>query len=296
MAIWIISDGKPGHLNQSLGLANALQHLRPEHSISTLQPLSLSAALKALLLGRYPSTDTLPVPDYIIGAGHSTHLSLLAAARVTGGKSLVLMKPSLPLGLFDYCLIPQHDNPPTRTNVIITRGALNKIRPRPITFGRGMILIGGPSTHFLWDNEKVAQQVRQIIADTSRQWLLTTSRRTPQVLCEQLQLMACANLEVVPQEQTGPSWLADHLPGKEQCWVTQDSVSMVYEALTGGCSTGIMPLTPANKDKPSRVVVGQQRLIDDGLVGCLPAPDGIVELPGNRGFDEASRCAQLISE
>ena len=78
---------------------------------------------------RLSSYWTLPTPDLLLGAGHHTHLSLLAARRIRGGKVVVLMRPSLPPGLFDLCLIPEHDAPPARPNVLATRGALNRIQP-----------------------------------------------------------------------------------------------------------------------------------------------------------------------
>jgi mitochondrial fission protein ELM1 len=103
LVVWRLSDGKAGHDSQSWGLAEALSRLRPVETV-TLYPLSASGALAVLLLGQPPvAWQSLPPPDLLVGAGHCTHLSLLAARRVQGGKAVVLMRPSLPLGLFDLC-------------------------------------------------------------------------------------------------------------------------------------------------------------------------------------------------
>ena len=290
MSIWIISDGKPGHLNQSLGLALALQRRQPDWSIETLPALSRGQALTALLTKRYPGTGNLAKPALVIAAGHRTHLSLLAAGRATGAKTAVLMTPSLPLGWFDFCLIPKHDNPSPRSNVIATQGALNKMQPAEAVPSTGMILIGGPSAHFGWDQQQLIGQLTKLTAAPGRQWLITTSRRTPAATTSAVLKLASDTVEVVPFEQTDGSWLPENLPGKEVCWVTADSVSMVFEALTAGCRTGVLPVPQL---KETRVVRGQQLLVDEGLVAQFSG-ESEQAVPPVAKFDEAGRCAERL--
>ncbi|NTV85962.1 MAG: hypothetical protein HGA21_04395, partial [Burkholderiaceae bacterium] len=76
MRVWIISDGKPGHVNQSLGLAEALARATPT-AMLTLPALPVWRAWLAWLLKHFPG-NSLPIPDLIVGAGHSTHVTLLA--------------------------------------------------------------------------------------------------------------------------------------------------------------------------------------------------------------------------
>ena len=59
----------------------------------------------------------LPKPDILLGAGHATHLDIITAKLKFGGKSVIIMKPTLPYCMFDLCLIPKHDNPPKRENI-----------------------------------------------------------------------------------------------------------------------------------------------------------------------------------
>jgi uncharacterized protein len=174
LVVWRFNDGKAGHDNQTRGLAEALARLRLVET-HTLDPLPPAAALKGWLLGRLPSWRNLPAPDLLMGAGHRTHFSLLAARRSRGGRVVVLMRPSLPLGLFDLCLIPEHDAPPTRSNVLATRGALNRVQPSAtLESDRGLLLIGGPSAHFGWDDAALRQAIMAIVAaDPSMQWTLT---------------------------------------------------------------------------------------------------------------------------
>jgi mitochondrial fission protein ELM1 len=47
-------------------------------------------------------------------------------------------------------------------------------------------------------------------------------------------------LTIVPFAATSPDWLPTQLARADQAWVTADSVSMVYEALTAGAAVGVL--------------------------------------------------------
>lgn len=293
LTLWRLSDDKPGHDKQSQGLAAALARLTDirQQDIHLPQP---GTGLAAWLRGRFEPGRYLPPPDLILGAGHRTHLPLLAARRAYGGRTVVLMKPSLPLALFDLCLIPAHDRPPIRANVVSTKGALNTVVPSNAhDMSRGLILVGGPSRHFHWDNAGVAEQIRAIVAqETNIGWNLTTSRRTPADF-----LSGLAGLEgvsILSHDQTPSGWLEAELAASGRVWVTPDSVSMVYEALTAGCATGLLDLAP---DPNSRVARGVTELLAEGYVTALADWQARQGLPLPREpLREADRCAQWIRE
>lgn len=295
LVAWRFDDGKAGHANQSRGLLEALARLRPIEAI-TLQPLPVGVALAGLLRKLPAAWRDLPAPDLLLGAGHRTHLSLLAARRRRGGRTVVLMRPSLPLGLFDLCLVPEHDSPPVRPNVLATRGALNRIQPSPaLEPERGLLLIGGPSTHFGWDNTALRRQIAAIVtADPALRWTLTTSRRTPPDFLAGLAGDRIAGLTVIPVTETGPDWLPTQLARAGRAWVTADSVSMIYEALTAGAMVGLLDVP---RKRSSRVSRGFEQLAADGWITPfavwrqnrrLRRPPGI--------FNEAERCARWIIE
>ena len=181
VTIWRFFDGKAGHRSQILGLSEAIGRRCPV-ICNDIPITDRIRGLKCLLPGRLQSLDALPLPTLLIGAGHATHIPLLATRRRFGGKIIVLMKPSLPLWMFDVCLIPVADElrriPP---NVIVTEGALNRVRPSDtLDPRRGLILIGGPSDHFGWSDEGVLSQIAAVINGSPEiEWTLTTSRRTP---------------------------------------------------------------------------------------------------------------------
>jgi mitochondrial fission protein ELM1 len=291
LVVWRFSDGKAGHENQSQGLVDALRQLRTIETI-TLEPLPAVIALSILLGGQRAVWRDLPNPDLILGAGHRTHLSLLAARRMKGGKAIVLMRPTLPLFLFDLCLIPAHDEPPTRPNVQTTHGALNRIQPSTaLDSTRGLLLIGGPSAHFAWDNSNLYQQITAIIAaDPAVQWTLTTSRRTPLDFLDHLD--STEECTVIPVTETGPDWLPNQLARAGQVWVTADSVSMVYEALTSGAVVGVLEVP---RKQPSRISRGLEKLATEGWVTFFSdwSHHGPLRRPPET-FNEAERCARWI--
>jgi mitochondrial fission protein ELM1 len=293
LVVWRFSDGKAGHDNQSQGLAAALGRLHPVETI-TLDPLPTMIALSALLGGERAVWRDLPTPDMVLGAGHRTHLSLLAARRGRGGKVVVLMRPSLPLFLFDLCLIPAHDEPPTRPNVQVTRGALNRIQPSAtLDSSQGLLLIGGPSAHFAWDSQSLHQQIAAVVtADPAVRWTLTTSRRTPPDFLEHLDGME--ECTVIPVTETGPDCLPAQLARAGQAWVTADSVSMVYEALTAGAAVGVLEVP---RKQSSRVSRGLEQLAAEGWVTFFSdwSRDGAWRRPPEI-FNEAERCAHWIIE
>ena len=255
VTIWRFIDGKPGHEKQSLGLVLALAKLQDVNCHEIKVGDSGFKNLLDYCLGRSKEGIDLPRPDLLIGVGHRTHLPMLAAKRVYGGKSIVLMKPSLPYFLFDLCLVPEHDNPPKRANIISTIGALNPLGldglPKK-TPSSHLILIGGPSPHYVWDNIQVIDQVEQIVKKGQKriqQWVLTTSPRTPKEFIEKLRERELPDLKIYHFKDTKTGWVEKMLLASENAWITPDSVSMTYEALSAGCRSGILELCP-NKSNP----------------------------------------------
>ena len=290
--VWVISDGKPGHLNQSLGLAEALAWATP----ARIHRLTALPAWRAwlMLLFKISPDQTQPVPDLIVGAGHATHLTLLAARRACGGRAVVMMKPSLPRRCFDLCILPQHDGVAADAHTLVTEGALNRIRPSSVRNPeRGLILIGGVSSHFEWDSDAIQVQIKSILARTpGMHWTLTTSRRTPTDFLSILP--AHPRLTVVPHTATPPDWLPDQFAHSDAVWVTPDSASMVYEALSAGADVGVFDL-PVNPR--SRVGWAISRLADARRITRFASWCAHEKLnPNTQPLAEADRCAAWILE
>lgn len=293
--IWSITDGRPGHRQQIRGLIQALRRelCIEEVEFTAAPPLT---ALAWLATGRYPVGDGRPAPDLIIGAGHATHLNILAARRARGGKTVVLMKPTLPRCLFDLCLIPLHDGVAPSKRVVLTQGVLNTMQRSVDADPRiGLILLGGISRHYEWHDEDILASVGRLVGDSpSIRWTLTTSPRTPESLLGRLQNLGRPNLDVLPFARTPPGWLQGVMARAGQVWITPDSVSMVYEALTTGSGVGVFDLP---RRRSSRVVRGLERLVQAGRVARFGNWQPGQALPRlDVQLDEAVRCAKWIKQ
>lgn len=295
MVIWRIVDGRRGHDNQSLGLVKALSRHIPcvSHDIPVS---SFKPGLWHYLLKKYSPGDNLPKPHLIVGAGHGTHLHLLCAQRAHGGRTAVIMKPGFPAAFFDFCLIPDHDNPRITDSIIITRGALNAITPgghhNP---GCGLILIGGPSRHFGWDDNQLFEQIGLILKTSNNiTWHITDSPRTPVSTINKLAGLNLKNVIFQPYKNTGVDWVTDQLLKSGYVWVTEDSMSMIYESLTAGAATGLLRVPLQQQGKLTNCILN---LVNNNMITSYEDwKNGKQLSPPDDILDEANRCAEYLLE
>lgn len=282
--IRVLSDGRPGHENQSVGLALALaRRTGATHEIVKLDP-------RAGVLARMGAAAAPGEADVVVAAGHRTHLPLWWAARKLRARSVVIMRPSLPLAFFDLALVPRHDLAAGSADTarrVLTRGALNRVpEDIPAKEPRGLVLLGGPSKHHGWDGAALAPMIARVIADRpDLAWTVADSRRTPDGFLRGLALPA--SVVRVPHQETGPGWLAGELARSSLVWATEDSVSMVHEAATAGAATGVLP---APRLGGGRVVRAVDELVAAGFATRFPA----APVAARERFHEAARCAEMI--
>jgi mitochondrial fission protein ELM1 len=290
LTLWLILDGKPGHENQSIGLAEAIQR-RVACDIHRI-----SIAGKGGFFGRIrvaiAASAKLPKPDFIIAAGHATHLPLLWLARKYRARSIVLMRPSLPLRFFDLCIAPAHDFPkkPQRKNLILTRGAINRVHAGELPKTGKLILIGGPSKTHGWNAAAMLEMLAKLTA--TGDWQLTDSRRTPEGFLDQIK-KNLPNIEIFSCNETAPDWLPDKLSRAKEVWVSEDSVSMIYEALSSGARVGLLPVPCLNSH--SRVLRGVDELIADRFLTTFSDWNQTGHLVQTAQLlNEADRCAEIV--
>jgi len=292
--IRILSDARPGHENQSFGLAEALRR-RTGADVQCVR-LDLKKGMFARITQAHQVGVGLAKPQLLIAAGHRTHIPLLLATRYFGAKSVVIMKPSLPTWFFDLCLVPRHDlgggNGGGR--VVATRGALNRL-PEAISAktATGVILIGGPSKHHDWSGAPLIVAIKEIVRrQPGLAWTVANSRRTPERFLREVSALGLP-IEIVPHDTTKSGWLPSVLMAAEDVWVTEDSTSMIFEAITARARVGLLPL-PA-KHPGDRMV----RAVDD-VVAAGHAVRYAEWLSSGRPpaligpLHEAARCADEI--
>lgn len=292
--ILILSDGRPGHENQSFGLAEALRR----RTGADLQCLRLDLQKGVLArMARARQVDVgLAKPQLLIATGHRTHLPLLLAARRFNAKSVVIMKPSLPVWLFDLCLAPLHDLSGWKFGgrILATRGSLNRLPeiPSPKT-ATGVILIGGPSKHHEWSGEPLVAAIKEIVKRQPELiWTVANSRRTPERFLREVAALGLS-VKMMPHEDTNSGWLPSVLMEAQVVWVTEDSTSMIFEAITSRARVRLLPL-PA-KRRGDRVV----RAVDDAVAAgfAVRYADWLIpcrQLALAEPLHEAGRCADEI--
>tara|TARA_R110001592_G_scaffold89971_5_gene264676 strand:- start:1803 stop:2798 length:996 start_codon:yes stop_codon:yes gene_type:complete len=270
LCIWIFHDAKPGHLSQLEGLVNRLSF----HTACDTQWFDITKnklnIQNLFFIPEFLKNQT--TPDLIIGAGHSTHLSvLIAGIKLTAFTSLI-MKPSLPSSFFDAVICPKHDGLKDSIKILNTTGTINKIIPESTTTesskkNKHIILIGGPSKHFVFDEAQLISSIQKVCQnDTNKIWHLSDSPRTPKNFIATLKKLSIPNLKLYSFTDASFGKLNDVLNQSAFTWVTPDSMSMLYESLTSGTITAVFDMTPSKIRKPSRIVRQVQQLISEGSV------------------------------
>ena len=293
MHIVYVSDGKAGHRSQAVGLYKAMQRQSnievtfQEISIQELPIFSLLKAIWARGFGLFEKKA-----DYIFGVGSHTQARVLLLGRVyPKAKTVIMMKPNFPVNWFDYAIIPQHDGVKESMHVITTQGALNPIvnenRHQP---NRILIALGGNSKRHQWNDEKVLSSIQRLVENNVHAtFILTTSRRTPDTFLETLaQQNFYSKLQIFPVEHTPQGWVFEEMQKAEAVWVTEDSVSMIFEALTAGCKVGIIKI---NRLKEDRITCSIDQIIQSNLVSEQTFIEMLVE---PHAFKEADRVATYL--
>tara|TARA_B100000035_G_scaffold24868_2_gene19515 strand:+ start:4671 stop:5573 length:903 start_codon:yes stop_codon:yes gene_type:complete len=286
--IWLILDGKRGHEKQSESLAQALQSL-VDVEVTKIKGVFLKPLLSKFL--RLFNFDSIKKPDLIIGAGHATHLHMIFSRILNGGKSIVIMNPSLPHSWFDLCLIPKHDGVPEKPGIFLTNGAINNIEnEKKHNKSRGLIALGGKSKHFIWDNQTVMLQIKNIVKQHPKiKFKIATSRRTPKDFIDYLDDNFKKHIPVFEYEKVQKNWLMEEAKLSKNVWVTEDSMSMIYELIASGSNVNPIRL---EKKYDSKISMEISRMIDAGLISTY---EGKRKKINNLSINnEANRCANFI--
>ncbi len=280
MNIWHLSDHKAGHVAQARGLFVALERLGVRINVLDISVSELSSFALILYLlshgriGKLPSNlEGQPTPDLIVGVGHATHWPLILLKRCfPQAKSIVLMRPTLPISWFDFAIVPAHDyadpEPKVPDHVFISKGVLNPlVNEHRHEKNRHLILIGGASKRYAYSEEILIDQIQRLVNRLSNEIdpqtvILTTSRRTPNsFLNHSFFRDKPENLQVFPVTETPQGWLFEQLQLAEVVWVTRDSGSMLFEALTAGCSVGLLTMPQIKEDTVTKAtdLLSEQR-------------------------------------
>ncbi len=258
---WVVTDGRAGIENQAVGLAEAVA--RETGIIITKKTIALRKPWRSLprafwgdpftKLSREKSLLRPPFPDLWIACGRvSTPFTVLVKALSPQTFTVQLQNPRARLDQFDLVIPPVHDGL-EGDNVFAILGAPNRITtarlaadgaalapvvddlPRP----RVAVLVGGSNGRVRIGPREAARLASRIgaLADDGAGLLVTTSRRSPEILRRALSALEPRENALI-WDGAGRDGLANPYPGMlavaDHVIVTEDSVNMAVEAGASG--------------------------------------------------------------
>ena len=282
--VLILSDTRTGHLRQSEGAAKLISQQLAIRGIKTrlfVQEVKFRSVLSGVILGwlsrfsgkyqgqgmgmRYLRYALTPEswqglmrfkPDIIVSAGGLTSVVNYLLAKENQAKSVVLMRPAnLSLKKFNLAIIPRHDQPAQRSNVVVTEGALNLIDADYLSQktksleNSGLlkgpllnpcigILIGGNSKGFSLEPGLIldlAKEIKKSAEELNADILISTSRRTSfaveEVIKNEFTGYPRCKLLVIASQNNNPDIVGAILGLSSLIVSSPESISMISEAV-----------------------------------------------------------------
>ncbi len=275
----ILSDGKPGHENQSKALAEGLG--LPFKIIPCIYP---SRLYKALSYGfdairRYPDltrcddsikhATAIERPSFLIGTGSNTFLSLKRLKhKLRIPCAAILMPRGYRLNDFDVILAPAFDLPPNRENIKPIPTNLTPVRPdfyseqthafflryTPKCRRAVGVIIGGRNAFADVSPSWLENRLKEIFAATANyeHWVTTSRRTSPEAEAILSQFPFDYTLRF-SQDHFNP--IPAFVTQCEHIFVTAESTGMLSEVVANGTSAvEILDNLPPNAGKFSRFI------------------------------------------
>lgn len=277
----VLSDGKPGHLNQSLALARLLgcdyEVARVGFPGRTHKVLSYLLGALSVYTARLFRVEPWPAGRCaaVVAAGSDTYYAALTVARQLRCPAIAVM---LPRGYryadFSRIFAQEHDAPPRRDNLAVIPVNLCAPQPQGVFTPRAGVryagvIIGGPNKVYDMPAQTLGAQLEAIARQLpGHELVVATSRRTPPDVEALLTADRFRQAWLYSRDPANP--IPDFLFGCDYLFVTGDSTSMISEAVTAGHGrVEILPLPQrGSPGKHGRMVA---RL---AALGCLHVFDG----------------------
>ena len=221
--------------------------------------------------------------DIVIGAGTGVHTRILEVKKNLKKDfnkdvlSISVLVPGFFKKDFDIICAPLHDSYklPVNDNVIYFEGSLANVYDDDIDEGVGLIGIGGKNKHYIFNENKLIQQIEYVTAlYPDKKWHIFSSRRTPARMLKKLSLLSNSS-STISLEKEGFNEVIKKASIKV---VTQDSINMVYESLSTKGKTFLFNMKYLRKNK---VISQINQLLVNKQVGYLEYSkmvDGLVKI------------------
>lgn len=295
MDILILADARPGHFRQSEGLAAAIARrravrvrrleVRPRAVLKgTLLRLAVRAHLPAGLLLRL-ATGIAPAdlgrPDLVVSAGSDTLAANVLAHRLTGAVNLFIGTiRDLPERDFAAVLTTFPSQAGRPRHVLAAKPtAVDPDRlppPRPLLAAGDLagaslaVLVGGPTSSHRWSGHDwgaLAALLAALAAEGGTRLRITTSRRTPPEAVAALRPLAASGAaETLAVYGEAPAVPLDQFFAADALLVTDDSATMVFEAVSA--RRPVVTFAPAAR-RPTKDDEAFAHLEAEGLIRRL---------------------------
>ncbi|MCW7754095.1 mitochondrial fission ELM1 family protein [Desulfobotulus sp. H1] len=263
LRVLCIGDNRPGHEKQTQAMLDAFGKRAPVEfrwfrvpdgrrfaSVSRLQALVaeiLPVSADGILESWGWNTKAFH-PHLVMATGSHTHGALLVLGRYYRARTLVCMTPDFFVRkTVDRILSPMHDGKEEDSRLRVTLGPpCRQIVRDKRCLDRGLILVGGTdaSSH-VWDTGQLMKAIGDVLNQSPMDsWEIGSSPRTPEeterVLAEYARERPDVSFQ--PFSVAPRGWVEQAYARSTEVWISADSISMVYEALTAGCRVGILPV------------------------------------------------------
>lgn len=308
--VLVLNDGKAGHVNQSMAVAREIRKARTTQGYSlddtkivVVDVKYKSGFSRALLLagsaivnwrwqGRTGLMKKCLTPEtyralmstyseFVVSCGSGTAPVNAFMGIENNAKNVIIMKPTAPLGYgkFKLAIVPKHDRPPKRKNIVVTNLAPNLIDAQAldeqkeklkaisgISGGKTMgLFVGGDNPDFALTPElidKVIDGALKFAVEAGVSILATTSRRTSREVEDTMKKRLSGNanckLLVIANEKNIDDAVGGILALSDIAIVSGESVSMVSEAISSGKKVVAFRL-----EKKSRAQTKHERIMNE---------------------------------
>lgn len=284
--VWLLSDGSPGHLSQSRGVAESIGRFAPVE-INEIDLKVRRRLVKSFLRYLLPVSEGLSKrllrlvylvdlpkrrPGLIVSSGGNTLLASALLRQIYNVPNLysgTLKKyPAscysqiytvTPQGCENNCILPL---PPVPL-------AMTETYPQNDSDAPWLALVGGDGAGYLYsekDWSAFAKGLNALAQEFGIRWLLTTSRRTGKDAEKILQNTIKPDfvVEAVYYDQKPRQVVRDFLKRCQRVLVTEDSLTMVAESIYSG--RPVMTLRPQHAEPESNDATALNSYERNGLI------------------------------
>jgi len=258
MKILILSDGRAGHVNQSIAYAKYLgakyEIVDVAFKYKFFKNLSYLLDFFKVYTEFIFNTKLRDFSsfNYVVSTGSSTYYLNKIVSKKYNLKSITLM---LPRGFrydFDYIYAQNHDKPPKQSNIIEMDANFSYSKPlnlyEPLKKSVA-IIIGGQNSVYSMSVKEIKEYLDSIFElFGDYEIAVTSSPRTSKEIESLLDSYEFAYKVIFSKNRVNP--IADFLSKCEYVFITADSTSMISEAVgNGNANIEVLPLISLKDNK-----------------------------------------------